>query len=218
MRHYLHLIAPFLLLPFFAQATNERIANSQYVDPYVNNIDVKAVKDTMTKLKKDPEAGKITFFSDTKWQTGTRSSTTLAGYSIDGKMIRTKERLFSMSGDEIKEMAGTDTAPGAVEELMYALGTCITSAAVINASLLGVKLSKLDVALESDIDLHGALDVGKKIPPRIVNLRTKISIAGDADEETLKKIARAGYELSPVSDTVRNGVLQVELPKITVVK
>ena len=43
---------------------------------------------------------------------------------------------------------------------MYAMNTCVIAAANANAALMGVKLTQLEVALESDIDLHGlfALD------------------------------------------------------------
>jgi uncharacterized OsmC-like protein len=44
----------------------------------------------------------------------------------------------------------------------------------------------------------------------------KITIAGDADEETLKKVAMLGYQYSPVSETTRNGIKFT--PVITVAK
>jgi uncharacterized OsmC-like protein len=44
----------------------------------------------------------------------------------------------------------------------------------------------------------------------------KITIAGDADEATLKKIATLGYQYSPVSETTRNGIKFT--PAITVAK
>jgi len=34
----------------------------------------------------------------------------------------------------------------------------------------------------------------------------EITIAGDAEEEVLKKIAMLGYQYSPVSETTRNGI------------
>ncbi len=44
------------------------------------------------------------------------------------------------------------------------------------------------------------------VRPGILGAKAKITIAGDADEETLRKIAMLGYKYSPVSNSVREGV------------
>ncbi len=172
----------------------------------VNGLNTKALGGLIEQLKGDPDSGRVTFFSNSKWQDGMRSFTTFTGYKIDGTMHHQTERQFVLLGDEAAELSGTDAAPGAVEELMYALATCIIAAGNANAALMGVKLDQFDVALESDLDLHGLFALDPKVRPGISELRAKITIAGDADEETLRKIAKLGYKYSPVSDSVRNGV------------
>ena len=42
--------------------------------------------------------------------------------------------------------------------------------------------------------------------PGISELRARITIAGDADEQTLREIAQRGYDASPVRDSVDRGV------------
>lgn len=182
----------------------------------INGLDTRVLNDLTLRLKKDPNIGRVTFFSDTKWQTGMRSITTFEGYKVDGQMKHEKTRKLVLQGDELEELSGTDTAPGAVEELMYAVGTCISAAANAKASLIGVKLTKLEVNLESDIDMHGLMAVDPKVRPGILDFRTKITIAGDASEEKLKEIALFGYNYSPVSDTVRKGVTRAAKPEIIV--
>ncbi|MAF11469.1 hypothetical protein CMK11_13545 [Candidatus Poribacteria bacterium] len=44
------------------------------------------------------------------------------------------------------------------------------------------------------------------VRPGILDGRAKITIAGDADEDTQKKIAMLGHTYSAVSDSVRNGI------------
>ena len=157
-------------------------------------------------LEENPDKGRVTFYSDSRWQDGMRAFTVFNGYMVDGKMHHQKERQFVLLGDESVELSGTDTAPGAVEEMMYALGTCIVAAANANAALMGVKLDRLEVHLESDLDLHGLFAVDEEVRAGVQNMRAYITISGDADEETLKKIAMAGYTYSPVSETLRNGI------------
>lgn len=183
----------------------------------VNGLNTQTLVNLADQLKGNPTKGQATFFSDTKWQEGMKSITTFSGYKIDGK-LKSQERKLTLKGDEMTEIGGTDTAPGAIEEMMYAVGTCIVAAANANAALMGVKLTTLEVALESDIDMHGLLGLDPKVRPGVLDFRTTITIGGEADAETLKQIAMKGYNLSPVSDTVRNGVTRAIAPKIVIAK
>ncbi len=172
----------------------------------VNGITTSTLVGLVDMLKANPDKGRVTFYSNSKWQSGMRSFSTFTGYKIDGKLYHEKKRNFVLLGDEGTELSGTDAAPGAVEELMYALGTCIIAAANANAALMGVNLTQLELDLESDVDLHGLFALSPDVRPGILDLRAKITIAGDADRETLKKIAMLGYKYSPVSDSIRNGI------------
>ena len=180
----------------------------------VNGLNTEALGGLIEHLKTNPDAGQVTFFSKSVWQDGMRSFTSFSGYEIDGKMHFEEGRNFVLLGDEAVELSGTDAAAGAVEELMYALGTCIIAAGNANAALMGVKLTKFELDLESDIDLHGLFALDPEVRPGILELRAKITIAGDADDETLRKIANLGYTYSPVSNSVREGVNVV--PEIVV--
>jgi uncharacterized OsmC-like protein len=172
----------------------------------VNGLNTATLSSLVETLKKNPEKGRVTFYSDSRWQDGMRSFTGFAGYRIDGKLVHEKNRRFELLGDEGVELSGTDAAPGAIEELMYALGTCIIAAANANAALMGVKLTRLEIKAESDLDLHGVFALDPNVRPGISNMRMAITISGDADKETLKKIAMLGYQYSPVSDTTQNGI------------
>ncbi|HSC35135.1 MAG TPA: OsmC family protein [Thermodesulfobacteriota bacterium] len=183
---------------------------------FVNGLNTTALNGLVDMLKKNPDKGRVTFYSKSRWQDGMRSFTGFTGYKIDGTMVHEKTREFVLLGDESVELSGTDAAPGAVEELMYAVATCVIAASNLNAASMGVKLTRIDVDIESDLDLHGAFALDPKVRPGLTELRMKITIAGDADEETLKKIATLGYEYSPVSETTRNGIKFT--PVITVAK
>ena len=182
----------------------------------VNGLNATALNGLIDTMKKNPDKGRVTFYSKSRWQDGMRSFTGFTGYKIDGTMVHEKTREFVLLGDESVELSGTDAAPGAVEELMYAVATCVIAASNVNAALMGVKLTRLDVDIESDLDLHGLLALDPNVRAGLTNVRMKITIAGDADEETLKKVAMLGYQYSPVSETTRNGIKFT--PVITVAK
>jgi len=185
-------------------------------DKIVNGMDTAKLNGLIGHLKENPDKGRVTFYSKARWQDGMRSFTGFKGYRVDGEMVHEKTREFVFLGDEATEIGGTDTAPGAVEELMYALSTCVIAAANANAAVMGVKLTQLDVNISSDIDLHGVFALDPEVRPGITNLTMDITIAGDAEEDVLKKIAMLGYQYSPVSDTTRNGIKFT--PSITVAK
>jgi uncharacterized OsmC-like protein len=180
-----------------------------------NGLDTAALGGTVSYIQSSPQNGRVTFYAHSRWQDGMRALTSFTGYKIDGKMVHENERHFVLLGDEGPELAETDAAPGAVEELMYALGTCIIARANAEAALMGVKLTSLELKMESDLDLHGMLGE-PTVRAGVSTMRVSISIGGDADEATLKKTAMAGYNYSPVSETVRNGVKFT--PAVNVVK
>lgn len=172
----------------------------------VNGLDTSQLGGLIEALKQNEDAGRVTFYSHSRWQDGMRAFTTFSGYEIDGEMHHQKTRQFTLLGDEGVELSGTDTAPGAVEELMYALGTCIIAAGNANAALRGIELTQFEVELESDLDLHGLFALDPEVRPGILDLRANITIAGDADDEALREVAMLGYQYSPVSESIRNGV------------
>lgn len=180
----------------------------------VNGLNTKTLNGLIEHLKKNPDKGRVTFYSKSRWQDGMRAFTGFKGYKIDGQMVHEETREFVLLGDESTELAGTDTAPGAVEELMYALGTCVIAAANMNAAVMGVDLTGIEVNIESDLDLHGLSGLDPNVRPGITELRMEISISGDADEETLKKIAMLGYKYSPVSETTQNGIKFTPVVKV----
>jgi uncharacterized OsmC-like protein len=184
----------------------------------INGLNSKILNNLSDRLRKDAKSGKATFFTNTKWISGMKSMTTVGEYKLDGQTKQFQNRRFLLQSDEISELGGADMAPSAIEELMHAVGTCIVAAANANAILNKVKLTKIDVKLESDINLRGLLNLYPRTRPGLLDFRTTITIAGDADEETLKNIAMKGFELSPVTDTVRHGAAKTAKPKIIVLK
>ncbi len=204
---------PILVLISFVLCIWSQTASAQNT---VNGLNTDALGGLIEMLKEDPSKGQLTFYSNSEWQDGMRSFTTVSGYKIDGTMYHEDKRKFVMLGDEGVELSGTDAAAGAVEELMYALGTCIIAAGNANASLMGVKLTQFNVALESDLDLHGLFALDPEVRPGILELRVKITVGGDADDETLEKIAMLGYNFSPVSNSVRKGVKAV--PEVVIAR
>jgi OsmC-like protein len=74
----------------------------------------------------------------------------------------------------------------------------------MRAAHLGINLSKLEVAVESEGDARGILGLDQRISAGMSALRTTVQIAADnAGPEQLEELVRWSDEHSPVGCTVR---------------
>ncbi len=95
--------------------------------------------------------------------------------------------------------------PTAVEYLLGTLGACIVIGFVYLATLRGIKIHNVEVALEGELDNIGVFlalsDSGHSGYKRI---RLTFYIAADVDEEKLKELFEEALHRSPVVNTLRN--------------
>lgn len=111
--------------------------------------------------------------------------------------------------DEPPHLLGEDTAPNPSEALLAALGACLSVGIHANATSRGIKLSKLEMQLEGDINVTAVWGVGdlsesKKLG--FTDIRVKFDVEGDAPRETLTEIIAHANKWSPVANTLRNAV------------
>lgn len=173
----------------------------------LNGFDIRTLGAAFEALKERRDGGRATFFSRSRWQDGAPGVTTrLAGYEFDGELLHGDAREHFVRCDEFVELGSTATAPAPGELLMAALGGCITATARAYAAFKGVRLTRCEVAVESDVDLHGMFGLAPNVRPGMSAIRTTIRIAGEGDDESLREIALLGYQFSPVRNSIGDGV------------
>ncbi len=172
----------------------------------VNGLDTNRLGGLAEALKGNPRAGHVTFATNSRWQDGARVHTGIAGFAVDGETAHADTRRFVLLSDEPTELAGSDAAAGPAEQLMHAVASCGAAAINANAAFMDVPLDRLEIALEGDVDLHGILALDPAVRPGFSELRASISIAGQADDATLREIASRGVAFSPMRDSVEQGV------------
>ena len=101
-------------------------------------------------------------------------------------------------------LLGDDTAPNPTEIAQAGLAACISVGIQAIATHRGVTLTKIDIDIESDIDVSptwgvGDLSEGKR--PGVSDVRVRIDLEGDADRETLDQIQKDAIRWSPVVNT-----------------
>lgn len=117
--------------------------------------------------------------------------------------------LAPMLIDEPPHLLGENNAPNPSEAVLATLGACLAVGVHANATARGIKLSKLELELEGDINVTavwgtGDLDEAKKLG--FTEVRVKIDAEGDAPQEAIDDLISHSNVWSPVANTLRNNV------------
>lgn len=111
--------------------------------------------------------------------------------------------------DEPPHLLGEDTAPNPSEALLAALGACLSVGIHANATARSITLSRLELALEGDINVTAVWGVGDLSPEKrlgFTTIRVQIDVEGNAAPEILQEVIAHADRWSPVANTLRNTV------------
>lgn len=126
------------------------------------------------------------------WQQGFRSKAYLRKHIVEM--------------DEPSDLDATDAAASAHEQLLAAIGSCLTVGFVLNATRRGIRVHDLEIALEAHFDnilkWAGQAAEGN---PGYRGITVKAYVKADADPATLQEIWRLAVEGSPVTQSVVRG-------------
>lgn len=115
----------------------------------------------------------------------------------------------ALATDMPASIGGGASAPSAGWLMRAAHAACVATLVAMRAAEEGVRLSRLEVTVDSDSDdrgILGALDEGE-IPPGPIRSRVRISLAADgASDEALQSIAGWAWRHCPVDDAMRRAV------------
>ena len=123
----------------------------------------------------------------------------------DGMRAKAYMRNHVAEMDEPGDLTATDVAASAHEQLLSAIGSCMTVGFVVNATQKGVKINDLEVAVEVYFDnIRKWAGVEDQGIPGYGRISAKCFVRADADELTLREIWHLAVEGSPVTQSVVN--------------
>ena len=97
----------------------------------------------------------------------------------------------------------TEQAPNSMEYVLGALGACLATGFVLNATQRGVTVHNLEVALDSSQDnvftFFGLSDEGH---PGFQEIRAKLYVQAEADEGIIREIWDQAVKTSPVGNSL----------------
>lgn len=176
----------------------------------LNGWDLEEMQTAIDMVAEQPDAGLLIWRSHATWDSGFGLDVRTNSIEQLGEQMH---RAFTIRSDHPPELLGRNTGPTAIEIVVAALGACITGTYAAQAVARGVHLDRLEVDLVTTIDLAGFFGLRDDVRPGLQGVTATFHVTGDADDASLREIADAVSDLSPVYDTLANPVdirLEVE--------
>jgi uncharacterized OsmC-like protein len=172
----------------------KEVAMGEITKEKLNGIDTEALKQVMGEISKDHSVGKLKFQVTTTWKGTTKSETVVQGYEIGGQKVK---RVHTFVIDEPTELLGEDTAANPQEYLMGAMNACIINTYVIAAAMKGIRLEKVEMETEGELDLRGFLGMDKNVIPGYQELKYKVRLKGNGTREQYEEVHKTVVATSP---------------------
>lgn len=186
-------------------------ATAQQNQHIVNGIDTDHVAGVAAQISKDKAAGDLTFRADNQWLHGSRSRTAIQGFRAGGEEDTSRKQALTVDADQPALLAGSNTAPNSVEHLLHSLTSCLNTTLVYHASVKGIPLEEVRVFAEGDMNARGFFGISEDARSGYERIRVNMQVKGDADVETLTRLAM----YSPVYDVISRAVpVEFKLTKI----
>ncbi len=156
--------------------------------PPLNGVDTDTMKILMRSLERNPEHADMSWGATVTWTGGLRSESRVRQFD-------------PIASDEPEAIGGTDRAPNPVEQLLAALGNCYAVGYAVNASLAGIELRSLEIALEGDLDLDVFMGL-RSGQAGFKAIRANVRLDADADAEAVQELHDTVIGASPVGKTL----------------
>jgi uncharacterized OsmC-like protein len=80
---------------------------------------------------------------------------------------------------------------------MEAMNACIMNTYVIAAAMKGIRLEKVEMETEGEVDLRGFLGIDKNVIPGCKDLKYKVRMKGNGTREQYEEVHRTVVATSP---------------------
>ena len=171
----------------------------------VNGVDVSQLTATIDAIRENPDLARFQFRSQSRWEDGARSTTTIDAFYGAGSEQQHARR-HTLAGDEPAVLLGSDTAPNAVETVLAGLASCLAVGYAYNAAAQGIELNEVTFRLEGDLDLHAFLGLSDSTRPGYEAIRVTYQVESPASREQLVELCDHVQRTSPVLDIIANRV------------
>ena len=168
----------------------------------VNGVDMAQLGALVDGVKGDPGLAKVAFHAHSEWGGGTQARVAINRLEAGGCDIAPENRHFDLVVDEPHCLGGTDHYPNPVEYLAAALCGCLTAGIATNAAMFGTELTRIDVDVQVNFDLHGILGLDREVPPGPLDLHYKVRLSGPGAKEAMERTKMTIDRKSPIRNAI----------------
>jgi uncharacterized OsmC-like protein len=126
----------------------------------------------------------------------------------DGLIVRVSgPNGATITTDMVPSVGGTATAPSPGWLLRAAEASCVATLIAMRAAMLKIRLTALEVTVDSESDDRGLLGLDEAVPAGPLSGRVAVRLTADGvDPATLEEIAHWGVKHCPVCDALERVV------------
>jgi uncharacterized OsmC-like protein len=161
----------------------------------LNDLDVSKLDAFVNEIKTKEEAAKATngpWRSRVKWEGGLRAKAYMRNHVA--------------SYDEPEGLGATDSAASAHEHVLSAVGACMLTGFIFQATRRGIKIDDCEIALEGTFgSIRNWAGLNDESTPGYPEIKAKMFVKADADKKTLEHLWNEAWKRSVVAQTVSRG-------------
>ena len=172
---------------------NETTRNGLNLDQMVSTIDA---------IKSTPSLGEFEFRARNQWINGGENRSTIQGFFGAGCEDESRSEPFTFINGEPPVLLGNNEGANPVEYLLHALAGCVTTTAILQATVGGMGIANAPAELVGNIDVKGLLALDDNAPVGYQSIRIKMDIEADCSDEEIEELLSFTKDHSPVCNTV----------------
>lgn len=169
----------------------------------LNNINVEALKGYMSELSEEKKSGSIDYQLDLEWMGGTQTKVHTQEITLDEE---SQKRDFTFMIDEPLELLGKNEYATPQEYLLAGMGSCMMVGFAVGATMKGIELTKLNIKINSGLDLNGFLQTKPGAPIPLKQVEYVIEVEGSGTKEEFDEIHDVVKKTSPNRATIANSI------------
>lgn len=160
----------------------------------INGIDTDGMRQLIKSVAADPAKGSVKFRVASTWVDQCRIETKVSSYEIGGQTV---QRPHTIVIDEPVELGGQNQQANPQEVLMAAFNACMMVGYTVGAAMRGIKLEKLVIETDGDLDLRGFLGIDPNIIPGYDTIHYRVHIKGNGTAAQFQEIHETVCATSP---------------------
>jgi len=172
----------------------------------INNVNLENLQAFERQIKNDPSMAKRTQVIEGEWILEESNTQFVSRIKFENG-----ETEFKV--DNPTFMGGGGTLPGPMHYCFFGLASCYTGTFATIAAMLGLKLKKLQIKVEANINFSKVFGLSDE--PIMEEVRVILTVVSDEPEEKIKQAEELALQRCPVVFTLKNPVKLVPTLEIS---